>query len=143
MLSDLLLKTIPDWQALAQELSQQLSALEGDTEGMMNLLREVHHAQLFHLLAYDLQGDMSMESLADHLSALAEYHCGRDRSGCLADDSQSSSGCAEIRGDCVWKAGRQGVELRPPILMWYSCMTMITPMRRCFMHDWRNVSLPG
>ena len=72
LLSDLLLKTIPDWQELAQELAQQLSGLADDTEGMMNLLREVHHAQLFHLLAYDLQGDMSMENLADHLSALAD-----------------------------------------------------------------------
>lgn len=72
LLNDLLLKTIPDWQKLALELRQQLSGLGDDTEGMMNLLREVHHAQLFHLLAYDLQGGLTMEWLADHLSALAD-----------------------------------------------------------------------
>jgi [glutamine synthetase] adenylyltransferase / [glutamine synthetase]-adenylyl-L-tyrosine phosphorylase len=72
LLNDLLLKTIPDWQQVAQDLQQQLTALQGDTERQMDLLREVHHAQLFHLLAYDLQGWLTMEHLADHLSALAD-----------------------------------------------------------------------
>eukprot|EP01034_Spumella_vulgaris_P025986 gene25986-32500_t len=38
----------------------------------MDILREVHHAQLFHLLAQDLAGDLTVEKLADHLSALAD-----------------------------------------------------------------------
>ena len=72
LLNDLLLKTIPDWQAVAADLQRQLTALHGDTERQMDLLREVHHAHLFHLLAHDLQGWLSMEHLADHLSALAD-----------------------------------------------------------------------
>ncbi len=72
LLNDLLLKTIPDWQELASELSTQLAERQGDTERQMDWLREVHHAQLFHLLAHDLQGGLTMERLADHLSALAD-----------------------------------------------------------------------
>ncbi|RJX33447.1 MAG: bifunctional [glutamate--ammonia ligase]-adenylyl-L-tyrosine phosphorylase/[glutamate--ammonia-ligase] adenylyltransferase [Oxalobacter sp.] len=72
LLNDLLLKTIPDWQDVAHDLRQQLASLHGDTERQMDLLREVHHAHLFHLLAHDLQGGLTMEHLADHLSALAD-----------------------------------------------------------------------
>jgi [glutamine synthetase] adenylyltransferase / [glutamine synthetase]-adenylyl-L-tyrosine phosphorylase len=72
LLNDLLLKTIPDWKELTQELHQQLAELHGDTERQMDVLREEHHAQLFHLLAHDLEGGLSMERLADHLTALAD-----------------------------------------------------------------------
>ncbi|MEA5097248.1 MAG: bifunctional [glutamate--ammonia ligase]-adenylyl-L-tyrosine phosphorylase/[glutamate--ammonia-ligase] adenylyltransferase [Burkholderiaceae bacterium] len=72
LLNDLLLKAIPDWQELARELAAQLVESQGDTERQMDLLREVHHAQQFHLLAYDLQGGLTMERLADHLTALAD-----------------------------------------------------------------------
>jgi glutamine synthetase adenylyltransferase len=46
----------------------------GDTERQMDILREIHHAQLFHLLAQDLAGDLSVEKLADHLSAAGRHH---------------------------------------------------------------------
>ncbi|GGY66817.1 bifunctional [glutamate--ammonia ligase]-adenylyl-L-tyrosine phosphorylase/[glutamate--ammonia-ligase] adenylyltransferase [Pseudoduganella albidiflava] len=58
--------------ALAQDLDGQLAVYEGDTERQLDILREVHHAQLFHLLAQDLAGDLTVEKLADHLSALAD-----------------------------------------------------------------------
>ncbi len=38
----------------------------------MNLLREAHQAQVFRLLAQDLAGHLTVERLADHLSALAD-----------------------------------------------------------------------
>ena len=38
----------------------------------MNLLRELHQAQVFRLLAQDLAGLLTVERLADHLSALAD-----------------------------------------------------------------------
>ena len=72
LLNDLLLKAIPDWHELARNLSVQLAGLPGDTERQMDLLRETHHAQQFHLLAYDLQGGLTMERLADHLTSLAD-----------------------------------------------------------------------
>jgi glutamate-ammonia-ligase adenylyltransferase len=38
----------------------------------MNVLREAHQAQVFRLLAQDLAGALTVERLADHLSALAD-----------------------------------------------------------------------
>jgi glutamate-ammonia-ligase adenylyltransferase len=62
----------PDCAALAAELQQQLDAAAGDTERQMDILRETHHAQLFRLLAQDLAGELTVERLADYLSALAD-----------------------------------------------------------------------
>jgi [glutamine synthetase] adenylyltransferase / [glutamine synthetase]-adenylyl-L-tyrosine phosphorylase len=50
----------------------RLAGADGDTEMQMNVLRELHHAQLFRLLAQDLEGMLTVERLADHLSALAD-----------------------------------------------------------------------
>jgi [glutamine synthetase] adenylyltransferase / [glutamine synthetase]-adenylyl-L-tyrosine phosphorylase len=72
LLEDHALKDAPDWPAFAVEVRRQLDAAEGDTELQMNVLRELHHAQLFRLLAQDLEGDLTVERLADHLSALAD-----------------------------------------------------------------------
>jgi glutamate-ammonia-ligase adenylyltransferase len=58
--------------ALAARLDAELAAALGDTERQLDILREVHHAQLFRLLALDLAGELSVERLADHLSALAD-----------------------------------------------------------------------
>jgi glutamate-ammonia-ligase adenylyltransferase len=62
----------PDFRALALELQQQLDGATGDTERQMDILRESHHAQLFRLLAQDLAGELTVERLADYLSALAD-----------------------------------------------------------------------
>ncbi|WLI89987.1 bifunctional [glutamate--ammonia ligase]-adenylyl-L-tyrosine phosphorylase/[glutamate--ammonia-ligase] adenylyltransferase [Massilia sp. R2A-15] len=62
----------PDCAALALELQQQLDGAPGDTERQMDILREFHHAQLFRLLAQDLAGSLTVERLADYLSALAD-----------------------------------------------------------------------
>jgi len=61
-----------DLPALAATLAGHLDAAAGDTERQLDILREAHHAQLFRLLALDLAGDLSVERLADHLSALAD-----------------------------------------------------------------------
>jgi glutamate-ammonia-ligase adenylyltransferase len=57
---------------IAASLARQLDAAAGDTERQLDILREAHHAQLFRLLALDLAGELSVERLADHLSALAD-----------------------------------------------------------------------
>ncbi|MES2900939.1 MAG: bifunctional [glutamate--ammonia ligase]-adenylyl-L-tyrosine phosphorylase/[glutamate--ammonia-ligase] adenylyltransferase [Pseudomonadota bacterium] len=72
LLDDRVRNAAPDWNALAAELRVQLAEAAGDTERQMDLLREAHHAQLFRLLARDLAGDLSVERLADDLSALAD-----------------------------------------------------------------------
>jgi glutamate-ammonia-ligase adenylyltransferase len=61
-----------DLPQLAASLAKQLDAAAGDTERQLDILREAHHAQLFRLLALDLAGELSVERLADHLSALAD-----------------------------------------------------------------------
>jgi glutamate-ammonia-ligase adenylyltransferase len=72
LLDDRIRNAVFDAAQLAEELDGQLAAAAGDTERQMDILREVHHAQLFHLLAQDLAGDLTVEKLADHLSALAD-----------------------------------------------------------------------
>jgi glutamate-ammonia-ligase adenylyltransferase len=72
LLDERLRSAAPDQIALAKELQIQLDATTGDTERQMDILREIHHAYLFHLLAQDLAGDLTVEILADHLSALAD-----------------------------------------------------------------------
>jgi glutamate-ammonia-ligase adenylyltransferase len=70
------LQAEPDWNAFAQECSERLVAFDGDTEHQMDALRDLHHAQLFRLLAQDLDGLLTVERLADHLSALADVLVG-------------------------------------------------------------------
>ncbi|CAN7525208.1 bifunctional [glutamate--ammonia ligase]-adenylyl-L-tyrosine phosphorylase/[glutamate--ammonia-ligase] adenylyltransferase [Pseudoduganella sp. LjRoot289] len=72
LLDDRIRNAVFDPAALAAELDGQLAAAAGDTERQMDILREVHHAQLFHLLAQDLAGDLTVEKLADYQSALAD-----------------------------------------------------------------------
>jgi glutamate-ammonia-ligase adenylyltransferase len=66
----------PDWAAWSAAVRRQLDEAEGDQERQMNLLRDVHHAQVFRLLVADLDGRLTVERLADHLSALADYTLG-------------------------------------------------------------------
>jgi [glutamine synthetase] adenylyltransferase / [glutamine synthetase]-adenylyl-L-tyrosine phosphorylase len=72
LLDDRLLYALPELDAFARELRSRLAAHQGDTERRMNLLREMHQAQVFRLLAQDLAGLLTVERLADHLSALAD-----------------------------------------------------------------------
>ena len=72
LLDDASLHLAPDWASFAMECQRQLAAFAGDTERQMDVLRELHHAQLFRLLAQDLDGVLTVERLADHLSALAD-----------------------------------------------------------------------
>jgi len=44
---------------------------EDDEETLLNLLRRAHHAEVFRTLARDLEGQLSVEQVADDLSALA------------------------------------------------------------------------
>jgi len=62
----------PDWDAWRAELSRLLAAGKGDAEQQMDVLRHFQHAQSFRLLAQDLAGTLTVERLADHLSALAD-----------------------------------------------------------------------
>ncbi|HEU4852174.1 MAG TPA: bifunctional [glutamate--ammonia ligase]-adenylyl-L-tyrosine phosphorylase/[glutamate--ammonia-ligase] adenylyltransferase [Telluria sp.] len=72
LLDDSMYSGGPDPVALRAELDARFAECEGDTEAQMDVLREVHHVQLFRLLAQDLAGDLTVERLADHLSLLAD-----------------------------------------------------------------------
>ncbi len=58
------------------ELDQRRQALqasaEDDDENLLNLLRRAHHAEVFRTLVRDLEGALSVEQVADDLSALAD-----------------------------------------------------------------------
>ncbi|NTV10921.1 MAG: bifunctional [glutamate--ammonia ligase]-adenylyl-L-tyrosine phosphorylase/[glutamate--ammonia-ligase] adenylyltransferase, partial [Zoogloea sp.] len=62
----------PNWADFADELGRELDAVEPDMERQMDLMREQHHAQVFRLLTRDIAGRLTVERLADHLSALAD-----------------------------------------------------------------------
>jgi glutamate-ammonia-ligase adenylyltransferase len=62
----------PDWAAWRIELSRLLAGHARDAERQMDALRHFQHAQSFRLLAQDLAGTLTVERLADHLSALAD-----------------------------------------------------------------------
>lgn len=65
------LRASPDWRALAQNLRHTLDDAGNDAEKQMDMLRHFKHAQTLHLVAQDLAGSLSLESLSDHLSDLA------------------------------------------------------------------------
>ncbi|MBV8620010.1 MAG: bifunctional [glutamate--ammonia ligase]-adenylyl-L-tyrosine phosphorylase/[glutamate--ammonia-ligase] adenylyltransferase [Curvibacter sp.] len=58
------------------ELSRRIGSLrstgEDDDENLLNLLRRAHHAEVFRTLARDVEGRLSVEQVADDLSALAD-----------------------------------------------------------------------
>lgn len=59
-----------------EELQLRLAALkrtgEDDEETCLNLLRRAHHAEVFRTLARDVEGVLTVEQVADDLTALAE-----------------------------------------------------------------------
>ena len=61
---------------LEDELEQRSEALrrtlEADDEALLNLLRRALHAEVFRTLARDVEGRLSVEEVADDLSALAD-----------------------------------------------------------------------
>ena len=65
-----------DPREFEQDLEQRRRALtitgEADDETLLNLLRRAHHSEVFRTLARDLEGCLTVEQVADELSALAD-----------------------------------------------------------------------
>ncbi|TSA49610.1 MAG: bifunctional [glutamate--ammonia ligase]-adenylyl-L-tyrosine phosphorylase/[glutamate--ammonia-ligase] adenylyltransferase, partial [Nitrosomonadales bacterium] len=77
MLLDELLDTdslyaAPDFSALGTDLERRLQEAGEDVERKMDILRHFKHAQVFHFAAQDIAGVLSLETLSDYLSALAD-----------------------------------------------------------------------
>lgn len=74
--SDAMLHERFDGASYSQELKARLQSLqitgEDDEETCLNLLRRAHHAEVFRTLARDVEGVLSVEQVADDLSAVAE-----------------------------------------------------------------------
>ncbi|MBI2277569.1 MAG: bifunctional [glutamate--ammonia ligase]-adenylyl-L-tyrosine phosphorylase/[glutamate--ammonia-ligase] adenylyltransferase [Dechloromonas sp.] len=61
-----------NWAGFRDDLRRTLEDHAGDTEREMDILRELHHAQVFRLLAQDISGLQTIEHLSDHLTELAD-----------------------------------------------------------------------
>ncbi|MFA7666025.1 MAG: bifunctional [glutamate--ammonia ligase]-adenylyl-L-tyrosine phosphorylase/[glutamate--ammonia-ligase] adenylyltransferase [Burkholderiaceae bacterium] len=65
-----------DYAEWARELATRVESArlddQPDVERQMDLVREAHHAQVFRLMVQDLEGRLSVETLSDHLSELAD-----------------------------------------------------------------------
>ena len=65
-----------DAVSFTQELNLRLASVrrtgEDDEENCLNLLRRAHHAEVFRTLTRDVEGVLTVEQVADDLSALAE-----------------------------------------------------------------------
>ena len=62
---------VPDWPRLREALRAGLDEHDGNTERQMDTLRHFKQMHTLRLLALDLAGTLSLETLSDHLSDLA------------------------------------------------------------------------
>jgi len=74
--SDQLLSERFDAAVFEKDLEDRRRSLcntgEDDDEALLNLLRRAHHAEMFRVLARDVEGCITVEQVADELSALAD-----------------------------------------------------------------------
>jgi glutamate-ammonia-ligase adenylyltransferase len=63
-----------DWPSFKTQLLLSLNAAgaAGNVEVQMDILRRAHHAEVFRILLLDLQGALSVETISDRLSELAD-----------------------------------------------------------------------
>jgi [glutamine synthetase] adenylyltransferase / [glutamine synthetase]-adenylyl-L-tyrosine phosphorylase len=62
----------PDFVAMKQSLLQKMAELAGDTEAQMNAMRHFKHAAIMRFAAQDIAGRLTLETLSDYLSTLAD-----------------------------------------------------------------------
>lgn len=76
LLRDDAARVTPDWIAIKQQLIYELDHVNNPKndviEWKMDHLRHFQHAQVFQLLVNDLEGSLLLETLSDHLTALAD-----------------------------------------------------------------------
>ena len=62
----------PDFAALHKELLERLTEAEHDIERQMDVMRHFKHACVFRFAAQDINGELTIETLSDYLSDLAD-----------------------------------------------------------------------
>ena len=96
----------------ARNSRRRLAAHAGDTERQIDALRHFQHAQTFRLLVKDLNGLLSIERLADHLSALADIVLEATLACCWTQMRGPDALATEVRDHRLRQARRQGARLR-------------------------------
>ena len=71
-----------DISAWQPQLQQELQAVDDDVERRMDVFRNFQHSHTFRLLAQDVTGQLTVERLADCLSALADLMIGEALAEC-------------------------------------------------------------
>ncbi len=62
----------PDFAAMRAELMQRLNEFAGDIERQMDVMRHFKHASVFKMAVQDINVELTLETLSDYLSALAD-----------------------------------------------------------------------
>ncbi|HPV45921.1 MAG TPA: bifunctional [glutamate--ammonia ligase]-adenylyl-L-tyrosine phosphorylase/[glutamate--ammonia-ligase] adenylyltransferase, partial [Methylotenera sp.] len=62
----------PDFARMQEELNESMQQLQGDTEAQMDAMRHFKQAAILRLAAQDVAGRLTLETLSDYLSALAD-----------------------------------------------------------------------
>jgi glutamate-ammonia-ligase adenylyltransferase len=103
---------------------------EDDDETLLNLLRRAHHAETFRTLARDVEGRITVEQVADDLSALADSVL-RVTTLVLAAPEKPPPRRAAVRHHWLRQAGRQraGLRQRPGHRLRLSTTTTNAPPR--------------
>jgi len=110
----------------------------------MNLLREMHQAQVFRMLAQDLAGLLSVERLADHLSALADLVLAISLEQVWSElRGRHLEGAPRFAVISLRQAGRQGARAMPRTSTSSSCTTMRTSRRPRPTRGSRSASTTG
>ena len=79
-----LLLRVPNWTRRATQLHDELDTLIGDVEAQMDALRRFKQVQTLRLLAQDVAGHLTVETLSDHLSNLADLLLAETLTRCWA-----------------------------------------------------------
>lgn len=61
----------PDFAAMQVELVKRVTEADGDIERQMDIMRHFKHASVFRFAVQDINGELTLETLSDYLSALA------------------------------------------------------------------------
>ncbi len=62
----------PDFSLMREELYRRLHDVPDDIERQMDIMRDFKHASVFRFAVRDVIGELTLEHLSDHLSALAD-----------------------------------------------------------------------
>ncbi len=104
-----------DSTAFSAEMDERHAAWhrsgEADEEALLDTLRRAHHAEVFRTLVRDVEGDISVEQVADDLSALADAVLRLHPALGLGEPAPAPSRRAAVCRHRLRQTGRQGTRL--------------------------------